>query len=306
VRLRDDVPGPPRELPINNFGSRATSFCHFGRRRTGQFTCSTFPGTCVMRQVVQLHLVRNAPNWRLNDPSDPEYVLSAKYAGRRRKGGLLQHGIEVLLWAAAGSGAIAMALSTHQIQSPPAAVSGAQAVEKARGDSRETSSSHALKHSDSRAKAELLSKMRIEGLGATFGSSSVSALTEWTNRLKASSAAAVASDRALSPTAQENLAADRPVPIDRTLLEPTITGSISASALAPVAVVPRALPVQPKPSVTQDPQQPTDGQIATVAPAAPVADSASPTPGCPRYKTYDPQTQTYRSYDGVVRRCRTM
>ena len=155
-------------------------------------------------------------------------MLRARYAGRRRKGGLLQHGIEVLLWAAAGSGVIAMALSTHDIQSAPAAVSGAQAVENARGDSRDTSSSHALKHLDSRAKAELSSKMRIERLGAMSGNSSASALVEWTNWLEDPSVAAVADDRVPSPRTQEKLADDRPVPVDHIPLEPTITGSVSA------------------------------------------------------------------------------
>jgi hypothetical protein len=209
-----------------------------------------------------------------------------------------------------------MALSTHDIQSPPAAVSGAQAVENARGDSRETSSSHALKHFDSRAKAELSSKMRITRLGATSGNSSASALTEWTNWLESSSVAAVADDRIPSPGTPEKLADDRPVPVDHVPLEPTITGSISASPPAPVAVAPAALPVQPMPQATQNPQQPAYGQTATVAPVAPAADNAAPaqssvrfskiSSGCTRYKTYDAQTQTYRGYDGVVRPCRPM
>jgi hypothetical protein len=182
-----------------------------------------------MRQEVQLQAARNAPHQRSNDPTPSEYVRHARYAGRRRKGGLLHHGIEVLLWAAAGSGAIGLALSTNDIPWLSAAVSPSQAVENVRWDRPETSSSHALKHLDSRAKAELSSKMRIARLGANSGNPSVSALVEWTKWLDVSSVAAAAADRRPSPRPQEKSADHRPVPVDHIPLDPTTTGSIWAS-----------------------------------------------------------------------------
>jgi hypothetical protein len=35
-----------------------------------------------------------------------------------------------------------------------------------------------------------------------------------------------------------------------------------------------------------------------------LASSDPKTPGCTRYKTYNPATRTYRSYEGVIRKCR--
>jgi hypothetical protein len=59
-----------------------------------------------------------------------------------------------------------------------------------------------------------------------------------------------------------------------------------------------------------------DGQTGTVAPAARAAGDVGPVQsggrfakgalGCTRYKTYDAQTQTYRSRSGVVRPCRPL
>ena len=70
------------------------------------------------------------------------------------------------------------------------------------------------------------------------------------------------------------------------------------------------------PQATQNPEQPADGQTATVAPADPAADNAAPAQptgrfprgslGCTRFKTYDAQTQTYRGRGGVVRPCRPL
>src|SRR5215207_7188863 len=129
-----------------------------------------------MRQTVQHDAAVSASKHRWDDQTPCEYVRRPRYAGRRRRGGLLQHGVEVLLWAAAGTGAIVLALSTHDIPSPPATISGLQEVENARSEGPKTSSSHELKQL--RAKAELSSKMRDARLGAVSGNPSVLALVE--------------------------------------------------------------------------------------------------------------------------------
>jgi hypothetical protein len=181
-----------------------------------------------MRQAVQIQAELERPIQRSNDPPASEHIRSARYAGRRRKAGLLQHGVEILLWVTAGSGAIALALATHDSPSQPAAVSEMQAAENAGSGRVETSSPLALKHLDSRAKAELASKLRIKGLATTSGNTSASALVEWADWLDPPSGAAVGYDRMPSRRTHEKLAADRPVPVDDIRLEPTITGSISA------------------------------------------------------------------------------
>jgi BA14K-like protein len=83
-----------------------------------------------------------------------------------------------------------------------------------------------------------------------------------------------------------------------------------AGAAAPAAS-PAPAPQDPQPGAAPGAAAPVDEQTATVDPtegdAVPgTAGTRFPrgSAGCTRYKTYDPETQTYRGYDGIVRPCR--
>jgi hypothetical protein len=67
----------------------------------------------------------------------------------------------------------------------------------------------------------------------------------------------------------------------------------------------------PNPQASPSREMPADQETATVdgtegdaAPAKPGTRFPRGAAGCTRYKTYNPQTQTYRGYDGIVRPCR--
>jgi outer membrane biosynthesis protein TonB len=69
----------------------------------------------------------------------------------------------------------------------------------------------------------------------------------------------------------------------------------------------------PSPQAAPSPEMPADEETATVgttedeaAPARPETRFPRGSAGCTRYKTYNPQTQTYRGYDGIVRPCRPL
>jgi hypothetical protein len=186
-----------------------------------------------MRQARKLQGALNAPDQRTYGSTCPQYVASAGYAARRRKGGLLQHGVEVLLWAAAGTGVVALALWTADTPAR-STLSPVQAAESARSDRLETTGPLVPGHLTSRAKAELSSRLLTARLGAT-GSMSAPALVEWLGRFEPSS---VADKHLLSPGTLERSAEGTAGPVDHRLvdhrlvdhrlLEPTITGSVSA------------------------------------------------------------------------------
>jgi hypothetical protein len=180
-----------------------------------------------MRQARKLQRALNAPDQLTYEPACPEYVPRASYAARRRKGALRQHGVEVLLWTAASTGVVALALWTADTQ-VPAAPSPVQAAETARSDRLETTGPHVPGHLTSRAKAELSSRLLTARLGTTSGTISASTLVEWLGRLEPSSVAGAADKHLSSPGTWERSADAKPAAVDHRLLDPTITGSISA------------------------------------------------------------------------------
>jgi len=90
---------------------------------------------------------------------------------------------------------------------------------------------------------------------------------------------------------------------------PKIDTRAPTGAPAPVSAAPP--PAPPQPQAAPSPEVPADEQAATAGPtegdAAPIRPGTrfpKGSAGCSGYKTYNPQTQTYRGYDGIVRPCR--
>ncbi len=116
----------------------------------------------------------------------------------------------------------------------------------------------------------------------------------------------------------------RDVTVDPT---PTTVPKAAAPATAPEAdapVRPAVAPASPPVPAPAEPRQnadsalpgadvPAGDQTATVdqvegdaAPAQPGDRFPRGSAGCTRYKTYNPETQTYRAYDGTIRPCRPL
>ena len=92
---------------------------------------------------------------------------------------------------------------------------------------------------------------------------------------------------------------------------PTAMLSAGPSPIRPLPLPARAASVPAPPSSSPPPQAPANRQFLA-GEGGPSADAIDAMPlrrqrhsgNCTRYRSYDPQTQSYRGYDGVVHACR--